>query len=213
MKETGTKMSLNENEKTGPKKEDRRVRRTKKLLTAALTSLLGKKQVNEITVKELTDLADINRGTFYLYYRDVYDMLESIEDELFAAFDEIVEPERLENGKTVPGAMLLDLFEMVKQNQEMCRVLLSANGDMSFLHRLNEVVREKCHRAWMHLPAGKKGRAGEDVFDFKYSFAIFGCAGIIREWVNNGCREDAGYMAELTENMINMGIGIGLTDQ
>ena len=40
------------------KKEDRRVRRTRKLLTQALTHLLQEKQVNEITVRELTDLAD-----------------------------------------------------------------------------------------------------------------------------------------------------------
>jgi AcrR family transcriptional regulator len=62
------------------KKEDRRVRRTKKLLTQALTELMQQKQVKEITVKELTDLADMNRGTFYLYYKDIYDMLESIEE-------------------------------------------------------------------------------------------------------------------------------------
>ena len=62
------------------KKEDRRVRRTKKLLTQALTQLLQEKQINEITVKELTDLADMNRGTFYLYYKDMFDMLEKIEE-------------------------------------------------------------------------------------------------------------------------------------
>ena len=71
------------------KKEDRRVRRTKKLLTQALTELLQKKQINEITVKELTDLADMNRGTFYLYYRDIFDMLEKIEAELFQKLDSI----------------------------------------------------------------------------------------------------------------------------
>ena len=50
------------------KKEDRRVRRTKKMLTQALTRLMQEKQIKEITVRELTDLADMNRGTFYLYY-------------------------------------------------------------------------------------------------------------------------------------------------
>ena len=73
------------------KKEDRRVRRTKKLLTQALTELLQKKQINEITVKELTDLADMNRGTFYLYYRDIFDMLEKIEAELFQKLDSIAQ--------------------------------------------------------------------------------------------------------------------------
>ena len=62
------------------KKEDRRVRRTKKLLTQALTQLLQEKQINEITVKELTDLADMNRGTFYLYYKDIFDMLEKLSE-------------------------------------------------------------------------------------------------------------------------------------
>ena len=72
------------------KKEDRRVRRTKKLMTQALTQLLQQKQVNEITVKELTDLADMNRGTFYLYYKDIFDMLEKIEDELFENLNGII---------------------------------------------------------------------------------------------------------------------------
>ena len=84
------------------KKEDRRVRRTKKLLTQALTELLQKKQINEITVKELTDLADMNRGTFYLYYRDIFDMLEKIEAELFQKLDRpLVCPEILDSQKRV----------------------------------------------------------------------------------------------------------------
>ena len=70
------------------KKEDRRVRRTKKLLTQALTELLQEKQVNEITVKELTDLADMNRGTFYLYYKDIFDMLEKNYDQYKKIFVE-----------------------------------------------------------------------------------------------------------------------------
>ena len=57
-----------EKESVTEKKEDRRVRRTKKLLIQALTELMQQKPVKEITVKELTDLADMNRGTFYLYY-------------------------------------------------------------------------------------------------------------------------------------------------
>ena len=49
------------------KKEDRRVRRTKKLLSQGLIELMQQKQVKDITVRELADLVDVNRGTFYLY--------------------------------------------------------------------------------------------------------------------------------------------------
>ena len=183
------------------KKEDRRVRRTKKLLTQALTQLLQEKQINEITVKELTDLADMNRGTFYLYYKDMFDMLEKIEDGMFEALDAIVSLHEHDDVSQQTKPILLDLFCFIEDNQEMCRVLLSPHGDMNFLHRLNEVVREKCLKAWPNIRKEK----GEADFDYHYSFVVFGCAGIIRAWVNRNCSESAEKMAEMAYGMILRG--------
>ena len=183
------------------KKEDRRVRRTKKLLTQALTQLLQEKQINEITVKELTDLADMNRGTYYLYYKDMFDMLEKIEDGMFEALDEIVSLHEHGDVSQQTKPILLDLFHFIEENQEMCRVLLSPHGDMNFLHRLNEVVREKCLKAWPDIRKEK----GEADFDYHYSFVVFGCAGIIRAWVNRNCPESAEIMAEMAYGMILRG--------
>ena len=183
------------------KKEDRRVRRTKKLLTQALTQLLQEKQINEITVKELTDLADMNRGTFYLYYKDMFDMLEKIEDGLFEALGTIVSLHENDDVSQQTKPILLDLFRFIEDNQEMCRVLLSPHGDMNFLHRLNEVVREKCLKAWSSIRAEK----GESDFDYHYSFVVFGCAGVIRAWVNRNCQESAEQMAALADAMIRRG--------
>ena len=183
------------------KKEDRRVRRTKKLLTQALTQLLQEKQINEITVKELTDLADMNRGTFYLYYKDMFDMLEKIEDGMFEALDAIVSLHEHDDVSQQTKPILLDLFDFIEENQEMCRVLLSPHGDMNFLHRLNEVVREKCLKAWPNIRKEK----GEADFDYHYSFVVFGCAGIVRAWVNRNCPESAEKMAEMAYGMILRG--------
>ena len=183
------------------KKEDRLVRRTKKLLTQALTQLLQEKQINEITVKELTDLADMNRGTFYLYYKDMFDMLEKIEDGMFEALDAIISLHEHDDVSQQTKPILLDLFDFIEENQEMCRVLLSPHGDMNFLHRLNEVVREKCLKAWPDIRKEK----GEADFDYHYSFVVFGCAGIIRAWVNRNCSESAEKMAEMAYGMILRG--------
>ena len=184
------------------KKEDRRVRRTKKLLTQALTELLQKKQVNEITVKELTDLADMNRGTFYMYYKDIFDMLEKIEDELFQKLDVIAQSHEHGDPTQQVKPILLDLFRFIEENQEMCRVLLSPNGDMNFLHRLYEAIRERSLEIWKD----QMGSLGEKEFDYRYSFVIFGCAGMIRAWVNRGCQETDMQMAELADRMIRRGI-------
>ncbi len=56
--------------------QDRRVRRTRRQLQQALVTLMREKELREITVRELTELADVNRGTFYAHYKDLEDMLE-----------------------------------------------------------------------------------------------------------------------------------------
>ena len=182
------------------KKEDRRVRRTKKMLTQALTQLLQEKQINEITVKELTDLADMNRGTFYLYYKDIFDMLEKIEDGLFEALEEIVFLHEHDDVSQQTKPILLDLFRFIEDNQEMCRVLLSPHGDMNFLHRLNEVVGEKCLQMWPN-----KEDKNDATFEYHYSFVVYGCVGVFRAWLNSECQEPAEKMAEMADAMIRRG--------
>ena len=59
--------------------EDKRIRRTKKLLRQALTRLMQQKDFQSITVTDVVREADINRGTFYAHYRDVYDLRDKIE--------------------------------------------------------------------------------------------------------------------------------------
>ncbi len=63
---------------------DRRTRRTKRNIRNAFLSLIQKKGINEITITELSDLADIDRKTFYLHYSTVTDILLEIEDEVAA---------------------------------------------------------------------------------------------------------------------------------
>ena len=62
--------------------EDRRVRKTKKAICDVFCELTKDKKLNEITIKELCAKADINKSTFYLHYRDIYDLAETIENEL-----------------------------------------------------------------------------------------------------------------------------------
>ena len=179
-----------------PKKEDRRVRRTRKLLVQALTELLQQKQANEITVRELTERADMNRGTFYLYYRDIPDMLEKIREEMFERLNGIIALHENQDVAVQTKPILLELFRFIQENQELCRVMLSPNGDMSFLHQLNEVLREKC------LMLVQETERDTDDFDYRYSYVVFGCAGMIRAWVNRNCPEKPEQMADMMNRMI-----------
>ena len=70
---------------------DRRVRKTRGQLRQGLVRLMREKSIQDITVKELCEECDINRGTFYLHYTDVYQLLHSIEDELLVEFERVLD--------------------------------------------------------------------------------------------------------------------------
>ncbi len=109
--------------------QNRSVRNTKKRLKEALLILLQKKPVNEISVTELSELADVNRGTFYFHYTDVYDILYRTQDEFFREFEEILDFD--ENSKTNIYRYLLKIFSFLADNHDMCRVFFSENNDFN----------------------------------------------------------------------------------
>ena len=77
---------------------------TKRNLQDAFWALYAEKPIAKISIKEITDRAGYNRGTFYLYYKDVYDILGRIEQELLEKIGALIE-ERLikEHGVTFLG--------------------------------------------------------------------------------------------------------------
>ena len=67
---------------TEQKKPDRRVVRTKKAIRNAFARLISRRSLGEITVKELSEEADINRKTFYNYYSDIFQVMDEVENEV-----------------------------------------------------------------------------------------------------------------------------------
>lgn len=63
------------------KMENRKIRLTKRLIKEAIIELLKDKNIEQITVKELSEKADINRSTFYTHYCDVYAVIEEMAEE------------------------------------------------------------------------------------------------------------------------------------
>ena len=61
--------------------EDRRIRKSKLAIQSAFINLLRHKDLDKITIKDITTLANVNRGTFYLHYEDKYSLLATMEDE------------------------------------------------------------------------------------------------------------------------------------
>lgn len=187
-----------------PESMDRRVRKTKKQLRQGLTQLLQTKNINEISVRELSDLVDINRGTFYLHYRDIYDLLDQIEQDMFDQFYQTITRHSAQEFQTQPRAVFLDIFCFISEHEDMCKVLLSSNGDLTFVNRLKEVVRNKALHDWMEVYHTSETKH----YDYFLSFIVSGCIGLMQIWLEGGKKESCEDMAMLAEQMIVHGVGV-----
>ncbi|MBQ5677573.1 MAG: TetR/AcrR family transcriptional regulator [Clostridia bacterium] len=163
-------MAINDN--------DIRVRRTKKLLRNGVAELGKAKSVNKITVKELTDLVEINRGTFYLHYNDVYDLVDSIEDELCNEFDQKVLAVTPEDILYRPVDVLESFFDYFKTHRDIINVLMGENGDAKFVYRFGELMNVKILELFKQIfPNMSMER-----YDFAYNYGKFGYVGILHCW-------------------------------
>ena len=70
-------------------KTDARVRYTKKVIRDSLFEILNHKSINNVTVKEVCERAELNRATFYKHYRDCYDLINQLEEEQLEEFREL----------------------------------------------------------------------------------------------------------------------------
>lgn len=75
-----------------PTGNDHRTRVTRMLIRKAFTELLRQKPIQDISIRELCAAAGINRGTFYLHYKDIYDLRDQIEEEMMADFQKALSP-------------------------------------------------------------------------------------------------------------------------
>jgi AcrR family transcriptional regulator len=182
--------------------KDRRVRKTKDVLKKSLIKLMKDKSINSITVKELCEKADINRGTFYLHYKDVFHMLEEIEKELFKEFQEMILSHEISPDNIETKPILKDIFTFIAQNSDFCMVVLCERGDMVFVKRIVSIIYDKGYSDWSSI--FKKN--DKDLFDKYYSFILYGAIGLIDYWLKNGLKESPEYMAILTENIILNGL-------
>ena len=186
------------------KAPDRRIRKTKHAIKETLIALLKEKPVREISVIELSDRADINRGTFYLHYKDIFDLLEQIEQEFFDELKEIMNSYTIQDLNGSPLPLLEGIFHLLEENVSLCIVLLSPNGSLSFINQLKDMIREICFDHWSYLFHKDKNA----VFEYYYSYMLSGCIGLIETWLLNENRESPDEIALLVQDMVLRGVEV-----
>ncbi len=184
----------------GKRKDDRRVIYTKMMLKDSFIDLLEKKGISKITVKEICKNADINRTTFYNHYNDQYDLMRKLENELIENIG-IRLAKYTQDGTDVALVEILEeIFEYIRENAKLCKILLSEKGNLDFQKRIMMLVYDKDISNLFNKNIFLK----EDI-DYVYSFIITGCIGVIQKWLEDDMKKSthsmAGMIIKLTTNL------------
>lgn len=184
------------------KNPEHRVRTTKKLLRDALMSLLTKKPLRSITVKELCESAGLNRGTFYAHYADVYDLLGQIEAEMKAEYFAALKPMLSDVAKLTPPKVTKKVFDCIETNADLCQVIIGPYGDREFARNLIRESKicsiESCRK---FFPDAEEWRINTYV-----TFVYGGCYALMERWLREGMVERAATIADAAEKIMESGV-------
>ena len=185
--------------KASNRKEDRRTQYTKMVLRQSLLALLKEKPINKITVTELCEKADVNRGTFYLHYYDAYDLLEKVENELYDSIRQTIDSALYTSDLF---GFLEEIATSIAANHDLCQVLFAKMGTPSVLRRILDLIRDQKIREWTESTY----QISPEYVEYAYAFMTNGCVAIIQNWVLNGFIETPRQIAALIQNLNDYGM-------
>ncbi|MBM6774342.1 TetR/AcrR family transcriptional regulator [Olsenella profusa] len=161
------------------KKQPQVTEQTRANLRAAFWELYAARPIEKISVREITDRAGYNRATFYLYYHDVYEVLEEIESELLNGLSLLVN-DRLMRGEKLDFTQHMGIIlQLAQRYRGYFAVLIGEQGDPTFSRRFKEVVAPLLER--FVLPAEGLTEAERHIL---LEFYLSGIVAAVSTWLS-----------------------------
>lgn len=179
-------------------KQDRRIRRTRKLLKESLIDLMQEKEFMNISVREITDRADLNRGTFYLHYQDTRHLLQEIEDETLEEFRKMLNHYKESPQKQSLMPMLIPLIDYAGDNAHICRILFENSAAIDFLIRLKQEI----HQCGDEIIQELFPDTDDTVMTYFFEFVTAGLIGLMKKWLDSDQALPREQLAEIADQAI-----------
>jgi AcrR family transcriptional regulator len=189
-------------------KINRRQFRTKELLRKSLIDLIERQGLDSITVTDISNHANINRGTFYLHYKDVADMLEQLKDEAFEKIKLIVLELNLTElmkyaENDTPYPKMIQIFEEFSRNAGFFKIIFGPKGDLSFTIRFKELMKAHIYNKLANLQPQKEKMLVP--IDYIIAYMASANLGILMHWFESGMMQSPQELGQIMTRLINHG--------
>ncbi|WP_371931927.1 TetR/AcrR family transcriptional regulator [Mesobacillus subterraneus] len=153
-------------------------------------NLLKNKTISNITIKEICELADINRSTFYSHFSSQYDLLNAIEEEFIEDMTATLNQYNFSKEEEALK-MTEKTLEYIALKNDVCQTLLSENSDIHFQKKGMAITQEFIFKNWI-----RDKHFDRDTFEYINRFVVSGSIYVIKNWVEYGMDKTPREMAE-----------------
>ncbi|CAD2071261.1 TetR family transcriptional regulator [Jeotgalicoccus coquinae] len=189
-------------------KKDLRVQKTLHAIDQAIIVLLEKKTFENITIQDISSEAMINRGTFYTYYKDKYELIESYQESMMNDIEQLlyknitgssfkdVEENRLKE-------TILHLFQYLEEHRSRVLVIANSLGSAElakyFSQHMFDFYKVKSREFGVELDS-------EIFTDYLITYVTNAHIGILLKWLKEGCTESIEEMTMFIETFTIKGV-------
>lgn len=184
------------------KKQDSKYFYTAELMNHALLALLEKKDLEFITITEITKKAGVNRSTFYLHYDNIYELLEetieNLNKQFISSFDlkAPITNASKKDAFLITDKYLIPYLNFVKQNKKVLKLI----------HQKPQLFQTKNAYKQMYdkifYPAISCFIQEENQRIYYLEFFTGGVAAIVHKWLQNDCVTEIEEVLKIIKNCV-----------
>lgn len=163
--------------------KNKRRKKSQDKIEKIFLQLIQRKNIEDISVSTICELADLNRSTFYANYIDIYDLAIKVQKNMEVEFANF----QLSNNSKQDPSGYLNMFKHIKDNQIFFKTYF----------KLEEISK--------NVPTQYRIELAERYYDNKFidyhiEFFRAGLNAVIKKWINGGCKET---LEEINEIIIS----------
>ena len=189
------------------KKVDRRIAKTKKAIYRAFAELLSEKNINDITIKDIADKADINRKTFYNYYNGIYDLTGEIENSIIDSFEQVLRNTNINELLHNPYSMFEALTRIINSNLDFYQHLISIESNSNLVSKLFKSLKTRAKEVISQYTL-----LDDATLNIVLDFVVSGMFTVFQHWFNSSREHSIDDLAKIVATLSFNGINGLLQD-
>jgi AcrR family transcriptional regulator len=194
-------------------KLDRRVQRTRQLLSQALIELILEKGYEAVRIQDIADRANLRAATLYLHYRNKEDLLLSTLEGMFDRLVEKLEALPQDDTAETIHEEIKAVFHHVQENKDLYRVIMDGQGSTVIRMRIRDYIAVQAAQR-IHKRLEQVGLQ-ENVLPLSVDFVAKYVAGsllaLITQWLEDDAGYSADYLGEISDRLVLRGV-VGLLE-